>query len=136
VLLPAVSGMVATLTFNRQRLESLAPQGFALATDIAEWLVRRGVAFRQAHELAGACVRACEERGLELWDLSDDDLAAISPHLVAGPDGGVRSVLSVAGSLASRDAVGGTAPVRVAEQLVAARAAAGHARQWAVPTSG
>jgi argininosuccinate lyase len=136
VLLPAVSGMVATLTFDTQRLESLAPQGFALATDVAEWLVRQGVPFRQAHELAGACVRACEQRGIELWDLSDDDLTAISPHLAARPDGGVRSVLSLAGSLASRDAVGGTAPVRVAEQLVAARSAAGQARQWAMPTSG
>jgi argininosuccinate lyase len=131
VLLPAVSGMVATLRFNTQRLESLAPQGFALATDVAEWLVREGVPFRQAHELAGACVRACEERGVELWDLSDDDLRGISGHLTPG----VRSVLSLAGSLASRDAVGGTAPVRVAEQLAEARAAAGRARTWAVPTS-
>jgi argininosuccinate lyase len=80
------------------------------------------VAFRVAHEIAGACVRACEERepAIELWELSDDDLLAISPHLTSG----VRSVLSVEGSLASRDAAGGTAPVRVAEQLAAARDAA------------
>ncbi|NUO35149.1 MAG: argininosuccinate lyase [Dermatophilaceae bacterium] len=116
VLLPAFSGMVATLTFHTDRLESLAPQGFALATDIAEWLVREGVPFRVAHEVAGACVRDCEARGIELWDLTDDDFARISEHLT--PE--VRSVLSVEGSLASRDAVGGTAPVRVAEQLVAA----------------
>ena len=57
VLLPAVSGMVATLTFATERMASLAPQGFALATDIAEWLVRSGVPFRVAHEVAGACVR-------------------------------------------------------------------------------
>jgi argininosuccinate lyase len=135
VLLPAVSGMMATLRFNTQRLESLAPQGFALATDVAEWLVRQGVPFRKAHELAGACVRACELRGIELWDLSDDDLAAISPDLADTVGGGVRSVLSLAGSLASRDAVGGTAPVRVAEQLAAARSTAGRAREWAAPTS-
>jgi argininosuccinate lyase len=126
VLLPAFSGMVDTLAFNTDRLESLAPQGFALATDIAEWLVRQGVAFRIAHEVAGACVRECELRGIELWDLTDEDFARISEHLT--PE--VRSVLSVAGSLASRDAVGGTAPVRVAEQLEAARARLADARDW------
>ena len=74
--------------------------------------MREGVPFRVAHEVAGACVRACEERGIELWDLDDDDLRGISEHLT--PD--VRSVLSVEGSLASRSAKGGTAPARVTEQ--------------------
>ena len=106
VLLPAVAGMVATLTFDTERMAELAPQGFALATDIAEWLVRQGVPFRVAHEVAGTCVRVCESQGVELWDLSDAELAAISEHLT--PE--VRAVLSVEGSLASRDAVGGTAP--------------------------
>ena len=127
VLLPAFSGMVATLTFHTDRMASLAPQGFALATDIAEWLVRRGVPFRVAHEVAGACVRECESRGIELWDLTDHDFGRISEHLT--PD--VRSVLSVDGSIASRDAVGGTAPVRVREQLESARAAVAAARSWA-----
>ncbi len=128
VLLPAVAGMVATLTFHSDRLAELAPQGFALATDVAEWLVRQGAPFRIAHEVAGACVRACEQRGIELWDLSDEDLAAIDPLLTPA----VREVLSVQGSLASRDAVGGTAPVRVAEQLAAARQALAQARAWTV----
>ncbi|MFL6099129.1 MAG: argininosuccinate lyase [Actinomycetales bacterium] len=127
VLLPAVAGMVATLTFDTDRMADLAPQGFALATDLAEWLVRRGVAFRVAHEVAGTCVRVCEARGIELWELSDAELAAVSPDLT--PE--VRDVLSVEGSLASRDAVGGTAPARVAEQLVAAEAALREARLWA-----
>jgi argininosuccinate lyase len=127
VLLPAFSGMVATLTFHTDRLASLAPQGFALATDIAEWLVRQGVPFRVAHEVAGACVRECESRGIELWDLTDDDFGRISEHLTPG----VRSVLSVEGSIASRDAVGGTAPVRVREQLESARVAVAAARSWA-----
>ncbi len=118
LLLPAVAGMMATLEFDTDRLAGLAPQGFSLATDVAEWLVRQGVPFRQAHEVAGACVRACEERGIELWDLSDAELAAVSPALTPA----VRQVLTVAGSLASRSAVGGTAPVRVAEQLSAAQA--------------
>ncbi|MCL3819156.1 argininosuccinate lyase [Aeromicrobium wangtongii] len=117
VLLPAFTGMIATLTFNTERMQALAPQGFALATDIAEWLVRQGVPFRVAHELSGACVQACEQRGIELWDLSDEDFAAISPALTPG----VREVLTVEGSLASRDSRGGTAQVRVAEQLAEIR---------------
>jgi argininosuccinate lyase len=79
-----------------------------------------------AHELAGACVQVCERRGIELWQLSDDDLAAIHPALTPQ----VREVLSVQGSLASRDAVGGTAPKRVAEQLQQAREQSSSARQW------
>ncbi len=117
VLLPAFTGMIATLSFNTDRMQALAPQGFALATDIAEWLVREGVPFRVAHELSGACVQACEQRGIELWDLSDEDFAAISPALTPG----VRDVLTVEGSLSSRDSRGGTAQVRVAEQLAELR---------------
>jgi argininosuccinate lyase len=113
VLLPAFSGMVATLTFNTARMAELAPQGFSLATDVAEWLVREGVPFRVAHEVAGACVRRCEELGIELHELSDEQFAAISPHLTPG----VRDVLTAEGSVASRDGRGGTAPRRVREQL-------------------
>ncbi|MDP3893065.1 argininosuccinate lyase [Nocardioides sp.] len=114
VLLPAFTGMVATLRFNTDRMAELAPQGFSLATDVAEWLVREGVPFRVAHEVAGACVQRCEELGCELADLTDEQFAAISPHL----SGGVREVLTVEGSVASRSARGGTAPDRVREQLV------------------
>ena len=120
LVLPAVSGMVATLTFHTDRMAELAPAGFALATDIAEWLVRQGVPFRSAHEIAGTCVRVCEERGIELDELSEADLARISEHLTPQ----VREVLTVTGSLASRDGVGGTAPARVAEQLEQARTVA------------
>ncbi|MFE5310392.1 argininosuccinate lyase [Isoptericola sp. NPDC056605] len=127
VLLPAFAGMVRTLTFDTARMAELAPQGFSLATDIAEWLVREGVPFRVAHEVAGACVRVCEERGIELWDLTDADLAAISEHLTPG----VREVLSVEGSVASRDGVGGTAPARVTEQVEAAKERSAEFRIWA-----
>ncbi|MCM3688842.1 argininosuccinate lyase [Kocuria rosea] len=113
VLLPAVAGMIATLRFNTARMAELAPQGFALATDVAEWLVRQGVPFRDAHEIAGDAVRVCEQRGIELWDLSDEDFAGISAHLLPA----VREVLTVEGSLASRDAQGGTAPSAVAAQI-------------------
>jgi argininosuccinate lyase len=133
VLLPAFTGMVATLRFDVERMAALAPAGFSLATDVAEWLVRRGVPFRVAHELAGECVRACEARGIELGDLDDADLAAISPHLTPA----VREVLDVAGSLASRDAHGGTAPVRVAEQRERLRTRLGGLQEWARrPTPG
>jgi argininosuccinate lyase len=126
VLLPAFTGMVATLRFSTSRLEELAPQGFSLATDVAEWLVGEGVPFREAHEVAGACVRLCEERGIELWDLTDADLTSLSTRLRPP----VRSVLTVQGSMASRSATGGTAPQRVAEQLDAVRGVAGWHRAW------
>jgi argininosuccinate lyase len=115
LVLPAMTGMIATLRFDTELMARSAPEGFALATDIAEWLVRGGVPFREAHEIAGASVRAAEAQGVELWDLSDDDLRSVSPRLT--PD--VREVLSVRGSLDSRSAFGGTAPARVAEQLAA-----------------
>ena len=97
----------------RREHSASAPEGFALATDIAEWLVRAGVPFREAHEVAGACVRAAEARRVELWDLTDEELMGISAHL--SPD--VREVLAVEGSLDSRNAFGGTARDRVREQL-------------------
>ena len=113
LVLPAMTGMIATLKFNTELMAKSAPEGFALATDIAEWLVREGVAFRIAHEVAGACVQRAESQGIELWDLTDADLIEISPYL----NSAVRAVLSVDGSLNSRNAFGGTAPVRVTEQL-------------------
>jgi argininosuccinate lyase len=113
VVLPAVTGMVATLTFDTARLTTLAPQGFSLATDVAEWLVRGGVPFREAHEIAGAAVRRCEELGCDLPDLTDEQLAELSTYLTPG----VRAVLTVEGSVSSRDGRGGTAPERVREQL-------------------
>jgi argininosuccinate lyase len=117
VLLPAFTGMVATLRFDTERMAELAPQGFSLATDVAEWLVRQGVPFREAHEATGALVRLCEERGLALDEVADADLLSISPALT--PE--VRGVLTVGGSIASRNGVGGTAPARVAEQLASLR---------------
>ncbi len=124
VLLPAFTGQIATLVYNTDRMAELAPQGFSLATDIAEWLVRTGVPFREAHELAGACVRVAEARGVELADLTDDEFAAISPALTAE----VRLVLTTEGSVASRDGRGGTAPVRVVEQLAELRSRVAAAR--------
>jgi len=125
VLLPAFTGMIETMTLDVGAVSANAGGGFALATDIAEWLVKQGVAFREAHEISGACVRVCEERGVELWDLTEDDFAAVSPHLAAKDGHDVRDVLSVDGSIASRDGRGGTAEARVREQLDELRARLG-----------
>ncbi|SFS02019.1 argininosuccinate lyase [Microbacterium sp. cf046] len=126
VLLPAFAGMVATLRFDTARMADLAPQGFSLATDVADWLVRQGVPFRDAHEASGALVRLCEERGIELSDVTDAMFASVSLDLSRD----VRDVLTIEGSVSSRNGVGGTAPDRVTEQraeLVARAQSVGHA---------
>ncbi len=113
LLLPAVAGLVRTLTFDPERLERLASAGFSLATDLADWLVRQRVPFAEAHEIAGSAVRYCESHGLQLSELDAAQLREISPKL----DPHVLSVLTVEGSIASRDGRGGTAPAQVARQL-------------------
>ncbi|WOC13872.1 argininosuccinate lyase [Gordonia sp. MP11Mi] len=118
LLLPAVTGLVATLTFHPERMAELAPAGFTLATDIAEWLVRQGIPFRVAHEVAGACVREAESRGVGLNDLADDVLAGIHPALTPQ----VAEVLTVTGSIESRRAHGGTASTQVERQISVATA--------------
>ncbi|HUW77335.1 MAG TPA: argininosuccinate lyase [Candidatus Nanopelagicaceae bacterium] len=127
ILIPAVTGMVATSQFDAQKMAKSAPEGFALATEIADWLVRQGMPFRSAHEVAGECVRICESRSIELDVLSDADFAAIHPMLT--PE--VREVLSAGGAVASRQAFGGTAPVRVREQLMDLREVIESDRAWA-----
>jgi argininosuccinate lyase len=127
LVLPAVSGMIATMAIDVDRLADTAADGFALATDVAEHLVRRGVAFRDAHEAVGLLVAWCDERHCDLADVSDADLASINLHLT--PD--VRDVLSVTGALDSRAALGGTAPARVAEQLDELRSLVEHHEEWA-----
>lgn len=115
VLLPAFTGMVATLHFHTERMAELAPQGYSLATDVAEWLVKHHVSFRDAHEITGSLVKFAEDHGLELHEVDDEALRSISEHLT--PD--LREVLTVRGSVESRDGAGGTASVRVAEQRAA-----------------
>jgi argininosuccinate lyase len=127
LVLPALAGMIATMTVDEERLARAAPEGFSLATDVAEWLVRQGVVFRDAHEIAGRLVQWCEARGCELWDASDADLATVDVRLT--PE--VRTVLSVRGALEARSARGGTAPARVAEQLARLADAANAHAAWA-----
>lgn len=113
LLLPAFSGMVATLKFDLDRLERLAPAGYSLATDVAEWLVKQQVPFRDAHEITGKLVAYCEKNSLGLHEVPDSEMAKISKSLT--PE--VRDVLSVSGSIKSRSSVGGTALPRVLEQI-------------------
>src|ERR1700712_3348032 len=117
LLLPAMTGLIATLRFDVDRMAELAPLGYTLATDVAEWLVRQGVPFRVAHEAAGGAVKAAEARGVGLDELTDEEFAAITPELTPK----VREGLTVDGSVNSRDARGGTAPVQVAKQLSVVR---------------
>jgi len=127
LVLPALTGMTATMQVHAQVLEAAAPKGFALATDVAELLVRHGVAFREAHETVGQLVAWCSANGRELHEVDDQQLAAVSVHLT--PD--VRSVLDARGAIASRQGQGGTAPARVAEQLAALRVEVAAHRRWA-----
>ena len=127
ILLPAFTGLVSTLSFHEDRMRELAPAGFTLATDLAEWMVRQGVPFREAHEASGACVRIAESRGVDLVDLTDEELQSVDKRLL--PE--VREVLTVDGAVASRDTRGGTARPRVEEQRERVREANKAAREWA-----
>jgi argininosuccinate lyase len=126
LVLPAMAGLVSTLRFHAERMTASATEGFSLATDLAELLVRRGVPFREAHEIVGHLVVWCQVHEVDFSQVSDADLAHVSPHLT--PD--VREVLSAAGAIAARDSRGGTAGERVAEQLAALRAQVDEDAAW------
>jgi len=113
LLLPAISGMVATTQFNEEKMKAAAPLGYSLATEIADFLVKRSVPFSIAHEAAGACVKVCEEKKIDLHELSDQELLAIHPKLTAE----VRETLNVYGAIAARTTSNGTAPASVRKQL-------------------
>lgn len=118
LVLPAVTGMIATTDFDREKMALAAPLGFSLATEIADYLVRAHVPFSQAHEAAGKCVALCESSGRQLHQLTDDEFTSIH----AGIKGDVRDVLTVHGALASRTTRGGTAPSALSLQLKEAQA--------------
>jgi len=113
LVLPAITGMVATTDFDREKMAAAAPTGYSLATEIADYLVRKNVPFASAHEAAGKCVALCEKSSRQLHELNDEEFTSIHPSL----DGGVRAVLTVAGALSSRTTAGGTAPALVTEQI-------------------
>ncbi len=113
LVLPAVTGMVATTEFDREKMAMAAPQGFSLATEIADYLVRAHIPFAHAHEAAGKCVALCESTGRQLHQLTDAEFASIHPALL--PD--VREVLTVHGALESRTTIGGTSPQSFKNQI-------------------
>ena len=118
LVLPAVTGMVATTDFDREKMALAAPLGFSLATEIADYLVRAKVPFAHAHEAAGKCVALCETSGRQLHQLTDAEFSAIHPSL----KGDVRDVLTVHGALESRTTVGGTSPSSFKAQIKEATA--------------
>src|SRR5262249_38976297 len=126
------SGMVATLTVQAERVAASASQGFTLATDVAEWLVRRGGAVPGAHAISGALVQRREEGRRQPPDLAPGEVSGVDPALTPQ----VRAVLTVPGALRARSARGGTAPERVAEQLAALAETAHRHAAWAQRGSG
>ncbi|MDT5029256.1 MAG: argininosuccinate lyase [Micromonosporaceae bacterium] len=127
LVLPALAGMISTMTVRVDRLAKAAPAGYTLATEVAEWLVRRGVPFRDAHEVTGSLVALCVARDCALDEVSNEDLATVSEHLT--PE--VRSVLSVRGALQARTTPGSTGPRPVADQLAAVQDSVQIWREWA-----
>ena len=113
LVLPAVTGMVATTDFDREKMALAAPLGFSLATEIADYLVRAMVPFAHAHEAAGKCVALCESSGRQLHELTDQEFAGMHPAL----KGDVRDVLTVHGALESRTTIGGTSPSSFKAQI-------------------
>jgi argininosuccinate lyase len=120
LVLPAITGTVASLTFDRDRLAAASVGGFALATDLAEELVTRGVPFREAHEIVGEVVKLAEERGVDLDGLVPEELASIHPAL----DAEVAGRFDPQQAIDRRDGVNGTATASVRAQLERARQAA------------
>jgi argininosuccinate lyase len=116
LVIPAISGMIATTDFDREKMKMSAPTGFSLATEIADYLVRKNVPFAEAHEAAGACVALCEKHSCQLHELTDQQFLDIHPAL----ESSVRDVLTVEGAIASRTTAGGTAPSQVVVQISAA----------------
>ncbi|MDO8348243.1 MAG: argininosuccinate lyase [Rugosibacter sp.] len=109
--------MVPGIRVKPEAMAAALRQGYATATDLADYLVKKGLPFRDAHEVVARAVRACENRGCDLADLSIDELRSFSPLI----DSQVFAILTVAGSLAARNHIGGTAPTQVREAIARAR---------------
>ena len=126
VVLPAMTGLVRTMRVDVERMRQQSTAGFTLATEVADWLSRKGIPFAEAHAITGALVRRCEDRGIELAGVTDDDLAAIDPRLTAD----IRSCLTPEAAVAARHGYGGTAPVAVAQQIERLRSRLSGQRRW------
>lgn len=126
VLLPALTGMITTAKFNGVHISKGAHSGFALATEIADYLAKKAIPFAEAHEIAGKCVRLCESQKKELHELSQDELAAIHPELKSD----LKELLTVAGAVATRTASLGTSIPSVIEQISQLKLATKEAKLW------
>jgi argininosuccinate lyase len=115
--LAVFAGMLPTLTVNRDTMREAARRGYSTATDLADYLVRKGTPFRDAHEVVGRAVRLCIDSGRDLTELSLDELKGFSATI----ESDVFDVLSVEGSVAARDHIGGTAPAQVRKAVLRAR---------------
>jgi argininosuccinate lyase len=128
LVLPAMAGMIETMQVDAARLKAQSTEGFTLATEVADWLARNGVPFSEAHEITGALVRYCEEKGLELSELTPADLGAVDLRL--GEE--MLGVLTPEAAVAARAGYGGTAPARVAEQIERLKENVSRQRDWAM----
>ncbi len=114
IVLAAMTGMIQDLEPVPERMAAVAGAGFSTATDLADWLVRGlGIPFRDAHHITGRIVSEAENRGVDLEGLPLDVMQTVEPRIHAG----IFEVLGVENSVRSRTSFGGTAPVRVAEQI-------------------
>ncbi|MBK1643177.1 argininosuccinate lyase [Thiocapsa imhoffii] len=109
--------MMGEVTCNRARMRAAAAQGFSTATDLADYLVRKGIAFRDAHEIVGKAVALGLREGRDLAELTLDELRAFSTAIEAD----VFAILTLEGSVAARDHIGGTAPAQVRAAIARAR---------------
>ena len=111
--LQVMTGMLSNMRFDREVMRTAALRGYATATDLADYLVRKGIPFRDAHAIVGKVIRSAQDQGVDLDELSLDVLRGFSPHIQSD----VYDVLSLEGSIAARDQVGGTAPQQVREAI-------------------
>ncbi|MFM8205260.1 MAG: argininosuccinate lyase [Actinomycetales bacterium] len=125
-LLPAVTGMVATTKFDVEKMRAAAPLGFSLATEIADFLVRKGIPFPEAHDAAGKCVQISEKSGVTLEKLSDSDFKSAHPAL----DASVRSVLNLDSAIDARSSINGTSPNSVLIQIKSATRDLARHEKW------
>ncbi len=124
--LAAVTLVMERMTIQPDRMAEALRGGHITATDVADYLVRKGVPFREAHELAGGAVRAAEAAGCELWELPLEEYRRISQAF----EDDVLAAVSLEGSVASRDVPGGTAPGRVLDAMESARSSIEVSRSW------
>jgi len=115
IVVPAMAKMLATAVFRTDRMKAATANDFSTATDLADYLVRTGLPFREAHEVVGKIVRHCIETGASLETLDATTLAALSPHLAADPESALAQ-LTVEASVRTRKSRGGTAPDAVRVQ--------------------